>query len=106
MSNEDWGFNENATLGQWVATSIDHDTAPITPQTNSVLQSELSSEIATRGIFNWLRPDGYPPSEKAIFEHSWFDVGDSSEESVSSADDPPIMEQSSIKAWLNDVDFY
>jgi Heterokaryon incompatibility protein (HET) len=36
--------------------------------------SELLSENATRNIFNWLRPTGYPVREKNIRTHSWIDI--------------------------------
>ncbi|EOA85929.1 uncharacterized protein SETTUDRAFT_110951 [Exserohilum turcica Et28A] len=43
-------------------------------------EQEAISENATRNIFSWLRSDGYPPYEKAIFEHEWFMTYDSDEE--------------------------
>ncbi|OCL08997.1 hypothetical protein AOQ84DRAFT_265988, partial [Glonium stellatum] len=35
--------------------------------------SERESESATRSIFCWLRPYGYPTSERCVFTHEWFD---------------------------------
>ena len=45
---------------------------------------------------------GYPPIEKGIFTHHWFDVGRSSEESIikltdDDDDDSPVTEQSILK---------
>lgn len=36
--------------------------------------SQFLSEVATRGIFEWLRSTGYPYSERDIYEHSWLDL--------------------------------
>uniref|UniRef100_A0A093V8R0 Ectonucleotide pyrophosphatase/phosphodiesterase family member 6 n=1 Tax=Talaromyces marneffei PM1 TaxID=1077442 RepID=A0A093V8R0_TALMA len=48
------------------------------PQEASIFnKSESLSEIATRGIFEWLRSNGYPASESFIRQHSWFDIGSS-----------------------------
>lgn len=44
------------------------------------LFSESASEVATRGIFGWLRSTGYPASEKALYQHSWFDIESSDDE--------------------------
>lgn len=44
------------------------------------LSSQLASEIATRGIFGWLRSTGYPADEKAIYQHSWIYLECSDEE--------------------------
>jgi hypothetical protein len=100
LSSEDRGFDENAGVDRWGVTATEIDAASVTTQTKGFLQSDLLSEAATRSIFGWLRVDGYPPIEKAIFTHDWFDVGSSSEESALSDDDSPITEQSTINAWL------
>lgn len=42
--------------------------------------SESLSELATRGIFEWLRSRGYPACEKPIYEHPWICLEDSSED--------------------------
>lgn len=47
--------------------------------------SEQLSEHATRGIFSWLRANGYTACEKDIYEHLWLDVQDSDDDSI--ADD-------------------
>ena len=47
---------------------------------NYNLSSQLASEIATRGIFCWLRSTGYPANEKPIYRHSWIDMESSDEE--------------------------
>ncbi|KAJ5562398.1 hypothetical protein N7535_003139 [Penicillium sp. DV-2018c] len=44
------------------------------------LSSQSISEGATRGIFGWLRATGYPPCEKAIYQHSWIDLESTDEE--------------------------
>jgi len=113
LSREDWGFDENAIVDQWRATSTEFDIVSAPAQTEDFLRSDLLSQVASRSVLGWLRMDGYPPSEKNIFTHDWFDVGSLSEESAMSDDDSPVTEQSVItpvteksviKEWLDRVD--
>ena len=104
LSCEDQGFSKDAIVDQWGLTADDFGLTSVTSQTNGFLRSELLSETATRSIFGWLRMDGYPPVENAIFTHDWFDVGSSSEESALGETDPLVMEQSRIAAWLDGVE--
>ncbi|KAJ5687171.1 hypothetical protein N7536_009790 [Penicillium majusculum] len=46
------------------------------------LYSEEKSENPTRGIFCWLRSDGFLPNEKGIYQHSWVVIADDSDEEV------------------------
>lgn len=104
LSSEDRGFDENAAVDRWGVTATEIDAGSVTPQTKGFLQSDLLSEVATRSVFGWLRVEGYPPNEKDIFTHEWFDVGSSSEEeSAVSDDDSSCKEQSNVKAWLDTV---
>lgn len=57
-------------------------------------QSESLSEIATRGIFGWLRSNGYPASESCVREHSWFDIGNSEGEEMDGKSDDEVDQQS------------
>ena len=52
--------------------------------TTMSLRSETLSELATRGIFGWIRPHGFPAEEKAIRSHEWFDLDETDEEAVDS----------------------
>ncbi|KAI4161740.1 MAG: hypothetical protein L6R39_000033 [Caloplaca ligustica] len=104
LSSEDRGFNEDAIVHQWGPTAGDFGSTSVTSQTKGVLQSELLSEAATRSIFSWLRVDGHPPVENALFKHDWFDEGSSSEESALGEADSPVTEQSMIEAWLDGVE--
>ena len=104
LSYEDLGYDKTSALDMWDVISTEFDAAPLTTSTTDSLKSELLSEAATRSIFGWLRVDGYPPFEKAIFSHDWFDGGSSSGESGFSAGDSPVTEQSNIKAWLDKVE--
>jgi hypothetical protein len=92
LSSEDRGFDENAAVDRWGATATKIDASSVTTRAKGSLKSELLSEASTRSIFVWLRVDGYPPIEKDIFAHDWFDVGSSSEESVVSDDSSPDKE--------------
>ncbi|KAJ5360826.1 hypothetical protein N7517_010017 [Penicillium concentricum] len=46
------------------------------------LYSDCRSTNPTRGIFGWLRMDGFPANEKGIYQHSWVVVGEDSDEEV------------------------
>jgi hypothetical protein len=72
------------------------------PEACPIDESESLSEIATRGIFGWLRSDGYPASESFIREHSWFNIEDSGGEEIDSKSDDEVDQQSkeaSIQKW-------
>lgn len=65
--------------------------------------SETISENSTRSIFGWLRFDGHGKHEKAIWEHEWFTMLDSSDGEASEADvastHPPAGEPE-ISQWV------
>ncbi|KAJ5950292.1 uncharacterized protein N7479_008705 [Penicillium vulpinum] len=46
------------------------------------LYSEQKSTNPTRGIFCWLRLDGFPANEKGIYQHSWVVIGRRKDEEV------------------------
>jgi hypothetical protein len=100
---EDGGFDQNAIVDQWGATSVEFDLASASAQTEDILRSNDLSQAASRSVLGWLRQDGYPPCEKAIFTHDWFYVGSSSEESAMGDDDAPVTEQSVVHEWLDRV---
>ena len=71
------------------------------------LSSESASEVATRGIFGWLRSTGYAANEKPLYQHSWIDIessddeeGDDVESDIVKGTDPPT----SIEDWLSGID--
>ncbi|KAJ3545521.1 hypothetical protein NM208_g2474 [Fusarium decemcellulare] len=41
---------------------------------------EFISEVATRSIFNWLRPDGCTSQERELWMHNWLDMPQSDED--------------------------
>ncbi|KAL8706510.1 MAG: hypothetical protein Q9201_000442 [Fulgogasparrea decipioides] len=86
LSCDDPGFHEYTAIDRLDGGAAVKEMTSITVQSCGVLESEYLSEIATRDVFSWLRPDGYPPNERAIFTHEWFDVGESSDESVDSGE--------------------
>ncbi|KAJ5950475.1 uncharacterized protein N7479_008888 [Penicillium vulpinum] len=59
--------------------------------------SQMLSEGATRGIFEWLRSTGYPLSEKPIYQHSWIDLEDTDGE-----DEPEA--ESDVESWLGAIE--
>ncbi|RAH75386.1 uncharacterized protein BO66DRAFT_416678 [Aspergillus aculeatinus CBS 121060] len=75
------------------------------------LGSEALSEVATRGIFGWLRSRGYPASERAIYQHEWVDLASSDDEHeqgqevedvASGASEGRIGSRGVIHEWLGD----
>ncbi|KAL5362703.1 hypothetical protein BJX96DRAFT_166867 [Aspergillus floccosus] len=59
------------------------------------LEEETISENATRSIFGWLRFEGYPPSERDIWNHPWMnmDASDYEEGCIEDHD-------SEVEAWV------
>ncbi|KAJ5940731.1 hypothetical protein N7516_000899 [Penicillium verrucosum] len=74
------------------------------------LYSDEKSDNPTRGIFCWLRSDGFPPNEKGIFQHSWIVIANDSDEEVDeceSDDSTAGARAERVENWLggvNDVD--
>ncbi|TPX22398.1 hypothetical protein DIZ76_014270 [Coccidioides immitis] len=86
MELEDSGLKTNSACSKQIVSPSNN--TPVVSGKSWRLNLQSVSEVATRSIFGWLRMTGYPPSEKDIRTHPWFDVGDSDEEScdeVSSA---------------------
>lgn len=66
-------------------------------------ENEVISENATRNVFGWLRPDGWPESEKKVSEHHWLDMYDS--ESEDDDGDQMLSEENPlvplhVKSWV------
>lgn len=77
------------------------------PEAYPIDQSESLSEIATRGIFEWLRSNGYPASESFIHEHPWFDIGSSEGEETDGESDDEVNSQTieaGIEKWIMGTD--
>jgi len=105
MSCEDPGFDGNAAIDHCGIPAAAIDAASLSLHPARGLQSELVSENATRSIFGWLRIDGYPPAEKDIFAHEWFDVGSSSEDSeVSEEDSSSGNKHIVVDEWLGKLE--
>ena len=45
------------------------------------------SENSPLSIFGWLRFDGFAPGEREIWEHKWYDFGESDKEELSEGSD-------------------
>ncbi|KAF4769788.1 hypothetical protein HAV15_011734 [Penicillium sp. str.  len=70
------------------------------------LYSEEKSENPTRGIFCWLRSDGFLPNEKGIYQHSWVVIADDSDEEVDereSDDSTAGARAERVEDWLGGV---
>lgn len=59
------------------------------------------SENSTRSIFGWLRSDGFAPGEREIWEHEWFDIGESDEEEVGEENDENKTPVQHVENWLS-----
>lgn len=102
-SCEDYGLDEKITPAyHWDAMSVKPDLTHL-HNLEDRLRDHAISETATRSIFGWLRMDGYPPTERSIFTHDWFDTGSSSEGSACSDDDNSDPKLSSVATWLDDL---
>ncbi|KAJ5177195.1 uncharacterized protein N7482_003072 [Penicillium canariense] len=69
--------------------------------------SQTFSEIATRGIFGWLRSTGYPRSERPIYQHSWFDLGTDEQEPNNAESDVEIHwgpKKRHVESWLDGIE--
>lgn len=93
------------------ASLITHDPKDTLPtHHNCDLSSQSASEVATRGLFGWLRSAGYPANEKPLYQHSWIDIESSDEEEEEEGDD---TESDTVKEadhatfideWLSGID--
>ena len=99
LSHEDRGFDGFTVVDRYDAgpfTEIAHTSAPTQEQNLTI------SENATRSIFRWLRVDGYPPIEEAVFQHEWFDDESSDDGELASSDDESLIkDQGDVTAWLS-----
>ncbi|KUM60079.1 hypothetical protein ACN42_g7050 [Penicillium freii] len=70
------------------------------------LYSDRKSDNPTRGIFCWLRSDGFPSNEKRIYQHSWIVIADDSDEEVDereSDDSTAGARAERVEDWLGGV---
>lgn len=95
-----------ATIELVDASPTMHKPEEVSPiHCNYDLSSQSASEIATRGIFGWLRSTGYPANEKRIYQHSWIDIESSDEEDddVESDNGEGVDYPAFIDEWLSRV---
>ena len=107
-SIQDFGKDGSQAFDQ-TALSAPHLTSPALSNYNYDFFSETFSEIATRGIFEWLRSTGYPRSEKPIYQHSWIDLEDTDDEeepddAESDVEKHTSPNKSHIETWLNGIE--
>ena len=101
--------NERQTHGQKCSSTTQKRSRPSRDISNGLLSQSLS-EVATRGIFQWLRSTGYPRNEKAIYEHSWFDMEGTDDEEPDDAESNPEnvvdFKNQKIESWLDGIEGY
>lgn len=61
---------------------------------------EFISEVATRSIFNWLRPDGCTSREKELWTHGWLDMPQSDEDEEVEDDESGKKSSSHVRSWI------
>lgn len=70
--------------------------------------SQSLSEGATRGIFEWLRSNGYPLSEKGIYQHSWIDLESTDEDELDDTESDVEIHSSPkrnrVERWLDSIE--
>lgn len=94
----DYGFIPNDDLMDTNGISSD---LPVNPDCRDEPgASEGLAEIATRSIFSWLRPNGYPLNERAIWRHPWLNSHDSEDEDDLVESDTDCKRSSNIKKWI------
>ncbi|KIA75648.1 hypothetical protein HK57_00580 [Aspergillus ustus] len=103
---------DDAQLYQQTSNSTSQQSTPGSKSTlpgdyDYNLSSQMLSELATRGIFGWLRSTGYPENEKAIYQHLWIDLGSTDEEEtgeeMSDGKVGPDTNQLHVEAWLERI---
>ncbi|KAJ5428778.1 hypothetical protein N7445_010232 [Penicillium cf. griseofulvum] len=70
------------------------------------LYSDHGSSNPTRGIFCWLRMDGFPANEKRIYQHSWVVVWEDEDEEVDeheSDDSTAGARAERVEDWLGGI---
>lgn len=67
---------------------------------------EFISEVSTRSIFRWLRPDGQPLHEKELWEHDWLEIYESDEEDEVGLKDDQSGPKSipHVSSWLEGLE--
>lgn len=72
------------------------------------LFSQSLSEGATRGIFEWLRSNGYPLSERDIYKHSWIDLEGTDEDELDDTESDVEIHSSPqrkrVEYWLDSIE--
>ncbi|KAM5384583.1 hypothetical protein ACJZ2D_001328 [Fusarium nematophilum] len=61
---------------------------------------EFISEVATRSIFNWLRPDGCTSREKEIWAHDWLDMPESDNDEELQDEESGEKPSSHVHWWI------
>ncbi|CAI7677728.1 unnamed protein product [Penicillium discolor] len=96
-------FSSLVSTSNWI-TSADLPALPKDCEYD--LYSDEKSENPTRGIFCWLRSDGFLPNEKGIYQHSWVVIADDSDEEVDereSDDSTTGARAERVEDWLGGV---
>ena len=107
-SIQDFGKDGSQALDQTALSAPDVTSSALSTY-NYDFFAETLSEIATRGIFEWLRSTGYPRSEKPIYQHSWIDLEDTDDEeepddAESDVEKHTSPNKSHIETWLNGIE--
>jgi hypothetical protein len=98
----------NGQLPVQASTSSAYRTLARLDDYNYDFYSQILSEGATRGIFEWLRSTGYPRSERPIYQHSWLDLEVTDEEEPDDADSDLELQlgpkKMHVERWLESIE--
>lgn len=78
----------------------DEDEYHLPPPQDLDHSKEFISEVATRSIFNWLRPDGCTSQEKQLWTHGWLDTPQSDEDEEIEDDESGGKHSCHVQSWI------
>ncbi|EAW13737.1 uncharacterized protein ACLA_044570 [Aspergillus clavatus NRRL 1] len=106
---QDFGKGDKRQIDDQTSSSTTKRESATPRHFNYDLLSQSLSEVATRGIFQWLRSTGYPPNERSIYQHSWIDIDGTDDEEPDDAESELGRECSAkeqkVESWLDGIDY-
>ncbi|KAL8639315.1 MAG: hypothetical protein Q9228_003642, partial [Teloschistes exilis] len=109
----DGGFEGSATGDCWDGSAAWMDTNPDDSKcTDPIKYDETwkkASQIETGAVFRWLRSEGIPSHERAMFQHEWLRDNLSEDESLVDEDDSTYREhdkESRVEEWMSQVEAF
>ncbi|KAL3455605.1 hypothetical protein BJX64DRAFT_272125 [Aspergillus heterothallicus] len=105
---QDFGIGDERQINNKTASSTTKGGSARPRDFDYDLLSQSLSEVATRGIFQWLRSTGYPQNERSVYQHSWIDMEGTDEEEPDDVDldlgKDWSPQEKKVEKWLDDID--